>query len=157
MKRQLLIDLAAVAAFSAMCVTCKADILPDTVGVMLGSVHTERWDATANRPWNDSNPGLYAQWGRVVAGTYYNSIRQQSVFAGYVYPVWSNLDVTVGAVTGYNGPDRTARAVSPMVVPSVHWNIAGNLDARVNLAIGVGHNAATAINFCLEWHRNLIR
>lgn len=157
-KRTFWLDLAAVGAFTCLCFSAKAEGVepwPVSVGLMMASIHSERIDALTTRPWNDANPGLYTQWGPLVAGTYYNSLRRQSVFAGYVYPVWANVDITFGAVTGYDGPGRTAKALMPMVIPSIHggfpFNGAEHWGWRVNLALGVQKGSATAINFCVEY------
>lgn len=130
---------------------------PDAIGMHIGSVHSNNYDPVAKRNWNNANPGLYAKWnvgndmGAYVVGSYYNSIRKQSVYAGYAYPVLPNLDVVVGVVSGYNGPGYRAKAIMPMVVPSLHFPITDTISARFNLAIGVGKGSATALNFALEY------
>lgn len=124
---------------------------PDAFGVHLFSVHSERNDTTCGCRWNNANPGIYARWDRVVVGTYYNSIRRQSVYAGYSYPLFDNLDIVVGVVTGYDGPGRSAKAVMPMVIPSAHFKVTQDLSVRVNFAIGVQRGAASAVNLALEW------
>ena len=89
-----------------------APALADTrVGVHLGSWH-DRGD------YNNVNPGAYVYHNGYTAGTYYNSERKVSLYAGYTfeYPLVGpfTAGLTVGAITGY------ARAtVLPMVVPSV--------------------------------------
>ena len=124
---------------------------PTAFGVHMFSVHSERMDDTAGRPWNNANPGLYLRWDRWTAGTYYNSIRKQSVYAGYAYPLHENVDIVFGAVTGYNGPGYSSSPVMPMVIPSVHFKVAQNVSARINIALGVKRGSASAINFALEW------
>lgn len=131
---------------------------PIRVGVMLGSVHSSRVDVIAHREWNNFNPGVYIgvadTWaslgGEWTIGTYYNSIRKQSVFAAYSYHLADNFDVLVGAVSGYNGPGYAAKQVSPMLVPSFHCAIGMGYSARVSLAVGVYKNSATALNFAIE-------
>lgn len=124
---------------------------PDVIGVHIGSVHSNNYDPVAKRNWNNANPGLYARWDNVVVGTYYNSIRKQSVYAGYAVPVLPYLDVVLGGVTGYNGPGYRAKAIMPMVVPSLHIPITDAVSVRFNLAIGVGKGSATALNLALEY------
>lgn len=124
---------------------------PSAIGVHIGSFHSNRFDPVTHRPWNNSNPGLYARWDRWVAGTYYNSIRRQSVYAGYAYPLHDNLDIVFGAVTGYDGRGYSAKPVMPMIIPSAHFQVYKDLSVRLNLAVGVGKGSATAVNLALEW------
>lgn len=126
-------------------------LAPTAVGVHLVSVHSSKLDLVAGKPWNNSNPGLYARWDRLVVGTYYNSIRRQSVYAGYVYPLHDNFDVVLGVVTGYDGRGYSAKPVMPMVIPSAHFALTKDITLRANLAIGVQKNSATALNFAIEW------
>lgn len=143
-------------AIATLCLSANAEgtqnsFAPDSIGVHIGSVHSSKIDPVANKPWNNSNPGVYARWDNIVVGTYYNSIRKQSLYAGYVYQVTDNIDVVIGAVSGYNGPGYRAKPVMPMVIPSVHFKVWENTSVRINIAPGVGKGSATAINFALEW------
>ena len=67
--------------------------------------------------FNNVNPGLYLHLeSGITAGTYYNSERRQSQYAGYTFKPFDalpHLDVTVGAVTGYK-----RKRVSPLFIPS---------------------------------------
>lgn len=78
-----------------------------TVGVHLASIHVPQ------REFNNTNPGLYYRsddgW---TVGTYRNSTRRTSAYAGYTWE-WGRLALTAGGMTGY------ARQVQPMLVPSV--------------------------------------
>lgn len=78
----------------------------DTVGVHLGSLHIPAKD------YNNSNPGLYVRldsgW---TGGLYRNSLRKNSVYAGYTW-THGGLSVTAGGVTGY------FETVQPLLVPS---------------------------------------
>ena len=79
-----------------------------TLGLHIGSQHYPA------RDFNNANPGAYyiSDDGWAV-GTYYNSERRQSVYAGWTWDSgpWR---IQVGAITGY------ARSnVLPMVAPSV--------------------------------------
>jgi hypothetical protein len=136
-----------VASLMASCSPAHADAF----GVHLGSVHSNSYDPVAQRNWNNSNPGVYFRHDEWVVGTYYNSIRKQSYYVGYVYGITSNIDVILGAVSGYDGAGYKAKQVMPMAIPSLHFPIAHDVSARVNLAIGVGKGSATAVNFSLEY------
>lgn len=135
--------------------TAKAEsvnLQPDYAGVHIGSVHSNNRDIVSGKGWNNVNPGVYFRWDNVAIGMYHNSIRKDSYYVGYVYPVTDYLDVTVGVISGYNGPGRTAKALMPMVVPSVHFPI-GDTGAigRIHVAPKVAKGGATAIHFSLEW------
>lgn len=121
------------------------------IGVHVFSVHSTPRDNVAGRAWNNANPGIYFRRDNVVVGTYYNSIRKQSVYVGYSYPVTDYLDVCIGLVSGYNGPGYRAKPISPMLIPTFHGPITSRMDWRINIAPGIGKNSATAINFALEY------
>jgi hypothetical protein len=123
----------------------------DTAGVHLGSVHSNNYDAVSQKPWNNLNPGIYFRADNIVFGTYFNSVRKQSVYLGYSYAVTDNIDVVVGIVSGYNGPGYSAKAVMPMVVPSIHFPISGGVVGRISIAPQVAKGGATAVHFSLEW------
>ena len=98
------LHIAAVAV--ALCLVAPA--MAGSLGVHIGSHHFPRKD------FNNANPGVYyiADNGATV-GTYYNSERKQSVYAGWTWDSgpWR---LQVGAITGYE-----RRAVLPLIVPSV--------------------------------------
>ena len=94
-------------ATMAVALCLGAPAMAGTLGVHIGSHHFPSKD------FNNVNPGLYyvADNGATV-GTYYNSERKQSVYAGYTTEFgW--LRVQVGVITGYQG------RVLPLVAPSV--------------------------------------
>lgn len=129
----------------------------DTLGVHLGSVHSNKMDAVAGKPWNNANPGVFyrldgrGNWtDNLVVGTYHNSIRKESVYAAYIYPVTDWLDVSVGLVSGYNGQGYSAKPIMPMVVPSVRFELGNGFAGRIHLAPKVGRGGATAVHFSLE-------
>jgi len=78
-----------------------------TIGLHLGSQHFPA------KKYNNRNPGLYYRtdegW---TVGAYRNSLRRDSVYAGYTWK-YGQLDVTTAAVTGY------FHKVQPLLVPSV--------------------------------------
>ena len=82
-----------------------------TIGV---HAYTYHFDKSQN--YNNYNPGLYLEYQGWIAGAYYNSERAPSAYAGYTFKAvfGSWIDVTVGAVTGYE-----RAAVLPLVVPSI--------------------------------------
>jgi len=88
--------------------------------------------------FNNLNPGVYAKCDSYVAGTYYNSIRKQTVYAGYVLPV-GPIDIMVGAATGYNIP------VVPMFVPSIVYK-----GVRVHLIIPTKMTGGGGIHVSIE-------
>lgn len=98
------------------------------LGVHAASVHSEG-------NWNNFNPGLYAQFsdGRVI-GTYYNSERGVSVYAGKNYTLAATsqetlaLEATVGVMLGYK-----AMPVAPFAVPSVRLALGEGKHARLTL------------------------
>ena len=80
----------------------------DTLGLHIGSQHFPA------KQYNNFNPGAYyIRSSGATIGTYYNSERRQSVYAGWTwdYGPWR---LQAGAITGY----RRA-AVLPLIAPSV--------------------------------------
>ena len=80
----------------------------DTLGFHIGSQHFPA------KQYNNFNPGVYyIHSSSATIGTYYNSERRQSVYAGWTwdYGPWR---LQAGAITGY----RRA-AVLPLIAPSV--------------------------------------
>ena len=80
----------------------------DTLGFHIGSQHFP------SKQYNNANPGAYyIHSSGATIGTYYNSERRQSVYAGWTwdYGPWR---LQAGAITGY----RRA-AVLPLIAPSV--------------------------------------
>lgn len=130
---------------------CNAEVMPDVIGVHLGSWHSTSRDNVAGKAWNGVNPGIYMRWDNVAVGTYYNSIRRESYYVAYVYPVTEWLDVSVGAITGYDRPGYAAKPVMPMLVPSVHWPITDRITGRVHFAPQVMKGGASAIHLSLEF------
>ena len=114
-----------------------------TYGLHLGSRHD-------SPGFNDSNLGVYAYFDNgLTLGTFENSVSRQSVYVGktWQYPVAQRLDaaVTLGAITGYDC------AVSPMLVPSLAWQVApGGLKLRSAVLFKVNKNGANAIHLMLE-------
>lgn len=139
-----------VMALSTVCAKAEG-LAPDVVGLHIGSWHTSKVDHVAGRPWNNYNPGIYARWDNIVVGTYLNSIRKQSYYVGYAYPLFEHVDIVLGVVSGYSGPGYKARPVMPMVIPSIHFPISDSVHGRINIAFGIGKGSATAVNFAVEY------
>ena len=79
-----------------------------TLGLHIGSQHYPA------RAYNNANPGVYyIHDSGATIGTYYNSERHQSVYAGWTwdYGPWR---LQAGAITGYK-----RAAVLPLIAPSV--------------------------------------
>lgn len=115
------------------------------IGVHVGSQHFGK-NADA---FNNFNPGVYVYHNGWTVGTYHNSERRQSAYAGYTweYDITSRLAVgaTLGVITGYS----TAR-VLPMLVPSVGYRIAGNTSARLSFVPAVSKHGASALHLSIE-------
>ncbi len=81
--------------------------MADTIGLHIGSHHMPA------KNYNNSNPGMYYRtdegW---TVGAYRNSLRNNSVYAGYTWK-FGALDVTTAGVTGY------FHKVQPLLVPSL--------------------------------------
>lgn len=92
--------------------TARADVLPETIGLHLGSVHLQSAvSAPGSRGWNDNTQGIYAIWpnGLTLGHVPRNSLFQPTTYAGWTGTFWRNaaglpvdLSVTVGAASGYD-------------------------------------------------------
>ena len=106
-----------------------------TLGLHIGSQHFPA------QQYNNFNPGAYyIHDNGATVGTYYNSERRQSVYAGWTWDsgLWR---LQVGAITGY---ERSA--VLPMVVPSV----AIGYGFRLTVLPKVERNGSSVIHFMWE-------
>lgn len=106
-----------------------------TLGLHIGSQHFPA------QQYNNFNPGAYyIHDNGATVGTYYNSERRQSVYAGWTWDSgpWR---LQVGAITGY---ERSA--VLPMVVPSV----ALGYGFRLTVLPKVERNGSSVIHFMWE-------
>lgn len=106
-----------------------------TIGTHVRSIH--------NKPgFNNSNPGLYIVHNGWTIGSYYNSERRQSTYAGYTYYT-KLIDVTAIVITGYNKP------VVPALIPSKVFMI-NNIGIRTSLLINPLQGGASAAHISLE-------
>ena len=96
-----IVTLAAAAWLLAPCA------IAGTIGFHIGSHHMPA------KNYNNANPGMYYRtddgW---TPGGYRNSLRKDSVYAGYTWK-FGALDVTTAGVTGY------FHKVQPLLVPSI--------------------------------------
>ncbi|MEO8151578.1 MAG: hypothetical protein ABI605_00810 [Rhizobacter sp.] len=96
-----------IAAFAAAALLLAPCAMADTIGFHIGSQHIPA------KTYNNVNPGIYYRtdegW---TAGAYRNSLRKNSVYAGYTWK-FGALDVTTAGVTGY------FHKVQPLLVPSL--------------------------------------
>ena len=108
-----------------------------TLGLHIGSKHFPA------QQYNNANPGAYyIHDNGATVGTYYNSERRQSVYAGWTWDSgpWR---LQVGAITGY---ERSA--VLPMVVPSV----ALGYGFRLTVLPKVERNGSSVVHLMWETH-----
>lgn len=93
-------------AFVLLLLSASGQAHAGTLGFHIASHHLP------NNGFNNVNPGVYYirddGW---TVGTYYNSERKQSVYAGYTWD-WGWVRLQAGVITGYSRP------VLPMVMPS---------------------------------------
>ncbi len=91
----------------AACLTLGLSAHADTLGFHLGSHHFPAKD------YNNVNPGVYViKDNGLTLGTYYNSERKQSVYAGWTWD-YGVFRLQAGAITGYR------HTIMPMLAPSV--------------------------------------
>lgn len=97
-----------------------------TFGINMVSYHT---DTSAG--YNNVNPGIYFAYDGWAGGTYYNSLRRQTVWAARVFESDScRYDLMLGLATGYNAK------IIPMVVPSVKFDLSDIVkDSRLRLSL----------------------
>lgn len=126
-------------------VICQKTHAETRIGLHVGSQH---FGKNADQ-FNNFNPGVYVYHNGWTAGTYYNSERKQSVYAGYTweYDITHRLAVgaTLGVITGYS----TAK-VLPMLVPSASYRFAGSTSARLSFVPAVTKHGASALHLMIE-------
>jgi hypothetical protein len=107
-----------------------------TVGTHVGSWH--------NKPgYNNSNPGLYVNHNGMTFGSYYNSERRQSTYAGYTFNM-KYADISAVVITGYN------KSVVPAIIPSKTISIGYGVNVRTSLILNPLPQGASAVHFSLE-------
>ncbi len=103
---------------------------------------------TQQRRYESFNPGLYLRLDSgATAGFYRNSYGRWSTYAGWTWQTAGDrFALTVGAVTGY-----PTRSVSPLIVPSVRFDLAGATSARLSLLPKTpGTAESTGLHLSLE-------
>lgn len=96
--------------------------------------------------FNDVNPGVYAQFDNgVTVGTYFNSERRQTFYAGKTFNLYGPIDLTVGVITGYS-----AASVLPMAVPSARVRLGERVNLRVAYVPKIEKRGAHAVSFMIE-------
>lgn len=118
------------------------------VGLHLGSYHA---DPLPNQPeFNNRNPGLYVLFNSNVAvGTFYNSVRKQSVYVGYNFKLnngSARFDVLVGGVTGY-----PLAKVIPLVLPSIVFAATDHVGIRLGYIPRTKATGAHVIHAMVEY------
>ncbi len=114
-----------------------------TVGIHIGSQHVD-----ADEKFNNFNPGVYINHDGWTAGTYYNSIKKQSFYAGYTfeYPIGPvRAGLTIGAISGYN-----VNPVAPLVAPSVRMSVAKDIGVRLFYLPKVKFTGAHVFHLTME-------
>jgi hypothetical protein len=87
--------------------------------VLAIGMHLNSWHSKYNATFNTLNPGAFVQYQGYTAGTYYNSMRKQSSYAGKIWDLDQDCryEVQVGFVSGY------ATKVLPYVAASVKFDL----------------------------------
>lgn len=88
------------------------------MGLHLGSIHVDPEPWLTRHGINNANTGAYVRFDSgLTAGTYRNTMSQQSVYAGWTWttPTESSVSfaLTAGVVSGYR------KKLQPLVIPSV--------------------------------------
>jgi hypothetical protein len=115
-------------------------------GITVGA-HLRSWHSQPG--YNNDNPGLYIRsadgW---TAGTYRNSERRQSTYAGRTLSTHLGSHVeaslTLGAITGYRRAE-----VLPLVVPSLR--IGSDIGLRIAYLPPIEKTGSHVVHIAAEW------
>ena len=128
---------------AAAVLSCQQARAETSIGIHIGSQHDKAG-------FNNFNPGVYVNHNGYTLGTYYNSERKQSYYAGYTFesaPFYGSLRgaLTVGGITGYGRPMFLA-------VPSISASnpVLGGR-TRLSLAVKTNRDGANALHLSQEW------
>jgi len=82
-------------------------------------MHLNSWHSKHNDSFNTSNPGVFVQYQGYAVGTYYNSMRKQSLYAGKIWDLDDDCryEIQAGIVSGYT------TKVLPYVAASVKFDL----------------------------------
>jgi hypothetical protein len=107
--------------------------------------------------YNNDNFGLGLQWANSEGdgpafGTYYNSERKQTVYAGYAWSthigdvsgIATNADLLAGGATGYS-----IAKVIPFVIPSLSFQLTPTTALRLSYAAKVEKGSAHALHLSI--------
>jgi hypothetical protein len=76
------------------------------------------WHSKYNDDFNTNNPGAFVQYQGYAVGTYYNSMRKQSLYAGKIWDLDDcRYEIQAGVVSGY------ATKVLPYIAASVKFDL----------------------------------
>lgn len=130
------------AAFAALSFAATAAPSPTTIGLHLGTAHSQPGLC-------DANPGLYVvRPDGITAGVYRNSECRLSAYAGHTWRTSGRLSfgLTAGLVTGYR-----ARTVGPLLVPSAALAISNDAAVRLTYLPRAEKGGASGLHLSLEY------
>lgn len=124
----------------------------NSIGLHLGTWHFSQNKVSSKHfqgSWNNFNPGIYAKLNNgITFGTYYNSERKQSFYAGKTFSknLTNNLEiaVTAGVISGYN------KTVLPLVLPTVGYKFHQDFAVRVGFVPKVNKQGSSGLHFAIE-------
>lgn len=96
---------------SVFLISCTSAYAETTVGVHVGSWHSEPG-------FNNKNPGVFVIHNGFTLGTYYNSNKYQSYYAGYTFKKQLNSIFSVQVTAGAIKYDK----FYPMILPTLGIN-----------------------------------
>ncbi|UXH80216.1 hypothetical protein [Roseateles amylovorans] len=108
--------------------------------------------STRTTRFNGFNPGVYYRFeNQAQVGLYYNSVRRWTVYGGYLAtsPRWPLLGLFLGAASGYT-VHRRARAIVPIVAPSVRLPMGSDVQANLSWYPDIGRYAVQAFHLSVE-------
>lgn len=123
-------------------------VVPSRVGVHLGSYHT-------SPGFNNVNPGVYLVWSKdeeatgVVVGSYYNSERNQSSYAGYSWSHRVSPTVSVAAIVGVITGYKVGKLL--LVLPSVAYDVTDNVVVRTSFVPKIHKNGSNVLHLSVEY------
>jgi hypothetical protein len=145
--KKLVIGMAAL----ALSLPCLAQETPVVVGLHIATYH----DVDA---YENFNPGVYIRIGGWTAGSFHNSLYNNSVYVGHTWDyrakwlpnVVDSLSVTLGLISGYRyGIGKTG--ITPLVAPSVAFEVAQDTRLRVVYTPAISRDVrSTSMHFMLE-------
>jgi len=119
------------------------------VGLHLGSAHIDPYPTAPQL--SGSNPGAYIQFKNdIVIGTFRNSLRKQSNYLAYAFPVFVSDEVegsiVVGGITGY-----PQHKVTPLIMPVIRFKLSDHAGIRVGYLPKIQATQAHVLHFMVEY------